>query len=278
MQQILIRLFNAAQITAEAVEIHRLMRPGIPEARGIRADFIRNEQLTVVAPELQLKIHQLHADFRREVRQNLVDFPCRLNDVVHFLARRKMQRLNMRDVDERVVHLAALQFQLDDGRVQLRASRQTDALRQRPRHAVAHLHGYRQNLTSLDKALPRVQPSQVVRRDAVFFQHFEELFANRVVDFALAQNPPALQPMKRHCLILEVHDCLIRIVGCVNAFAFSFRQQLAQFHRASAPFIAYRFLCGEGLLYHFSPRRTREFPQLAKVCRFFTKVKDFYPH
>ena len=66
MQQILIRLFNAAQITAEAVEVHRLMRPGIPEARGIRADFIRNEQLTVVAPELQLKIHQLYADFRRD--------------------------------------------------------------------------------------------------------------------------------------------------------------------------------------------------------------------
>ena len=43
VQQILIRLFNAAQITAEAVEVHRLMRPGIPEARGIRADFIRNE-------------------------------------------------------------------------------------------------------------------------------------------------------------------------------------------------------------------------------------------
>ena len=118
-------------------------------------------------------------------------------DKRHFLARRKMQRLNMRDVDERVVHLAALQFQLDDGRVQLRAGRQTDALRQRPRHAVAHLHGYRQNLTSLDKALPRVQPSQVVRRDAVFFQHFEELFADCVVDFALAQNPPALGYLRK---------------------------------------------------------------------------------
>ena len=58
----LISAFRVAQIAAETVLIQMIVRLHVPVAASIRRDLIRQDDLTVIAAELQLEVDELDAN------------------------------------------------------------------------------------------------------------------------------------------------------------------------------------------------------------------------
>src|ERR1700685_3709552 len=65
-QHLVICLFDAAQVTAEAILVEFLPRRLVPEAASVGTNLIAKQNLAVMAPELKLEIDEDHAALVQE--------------------------------------------------------------------------------------------------------------------------------------------------------------------------------------------------------------------
>ena len=90
----------------------------------------------------------------------------------------------------------------------------------------------------LHQRLPRIDLFKKMRFDPLFLQHLIQVGTYSIVDLALPQNAAALQPMISQRFILIIDHNSFGIICSIDALAFAFRQQLANFHhRGSLPFL-----------------------------------------
>ena len=104
---------DAAQAAAEQVLVKVLDLAGvillIPQAAGIRGDFVSEQQRAVGrAAHLDLEVHQLDVDLGEDLDQGLVDLAGERRDLGEVLAGAHIQGDQIVVVDERIMQVIVL--------------------------------------------------------------------------------------------------------------------------------------------------------------------------
>src|SRR5207244_3478465 len=113
--RLLIGVFDAAEVAPEAVLVELLARPLVPEAAGVGADLVGEQDLAVVAAELELHVDQHDGALVEVLAQERVDAQRRPVDGREVLRRGEPEEADVPVVDHRVVERVVLVEVLEDG-------------------------------------------------------------------------------------------------------------------------------------------------------------------
>ena len=107
-------VLHAAQVPAEAVLVQLFMGLGVPEAAGVGADLVRQDNGPVLqAAELQLEVHQGHAAGGPEGLEEVVDLEGVLLNGLNFLLGGQLQGQGVVLVQKRVPQVVVFVGELD---------------------------------------------------------------------------------------------------------------------------------------------------------------------
>ena len=107
-------VLHAPQVPAEAVLVQLLVGRLVPEAAGVGADLVRQDEASVgQAAELQLEVHQDHAARLPEGFQNVIDGKGVLLDGLDLLRRGQLQGQGVVAVEEGEIRLWTLSVRLN---------------------------------------------------------------------------------------------------------------------------------------------------------------------
>ena len=104
----------------------------------------------------------------------------------------------------RVIQRVILEVIFNDGTRQALAFRNAQALRKRPRGHIAHHHFKRDDLHLPDQLLAHIEPADEMRRDANLGQPHHQIFADAVIQHALAGDGALLFGIEGGGVILEI--------------------------------------------------------------------------
>src|SRR5271156_448240 len=83
-EHLVIGLLDAAEVAAEAILVELLTRSLVPETAGVGTDFVAENNLAVMASELELEIDEDHAALVEESLQYRIHLQRHLVDLLEF--------------------------------------------------------------------------------------------------------------------------------------------------------------------------------------------------
>src|SRR5262249_3777042 len=102
-QHLVISALDIAQVAPEAVLVEFFECGLVPEAAGVGADFVAEQNLAMMASEFELEIHQDHAALVEKAAQNIVDLERHSMDSVKLGLRGPSEQDRMLGIDQRVI-------------------------------------------------------------------------------------------------------------------------------------------------------------------------------
>ena len=97
---------NTAQIPAETILIQLFVRLAVPQAAGVKADLVgQNNGAVSQAAKLQLEVNQRHAAGLPEALKDLVDLESVLFDGIQLLGGTQLQGQGMVTVQQLIAQL-----------------------------------------------------------------------------------------------------------------------------------------------------------------------------
>src|SRR5256712_3872596 len=114
-RRLVIGVLDAAEVAPEAILVELLARPLVPETAGVGADLVGEQDLAVVAAELELHVDQHDAALVEVLAQERVHVQRRLVDGRKLLRRGEPEEADVPVVDHRVVERVVLVEVLEEG-------------------------------------------------------------------------------------------------------------------------------------------------------------------
>ena len=237
----LIRILDAAEVAAEAVLVELLVGLDVPEAAGVGAYLVGEDDGPVAqAAELELEVHKLDAVLEQQRLEQLVYEEGVALDGLYLLRRGELESQGVVGVYERVAQLVVLVGELYGRRVKGDALLDAVALREAAGGDVADDDLERHDGDLLYQGLALGELLDEVGGDAVLLEHAHEAVGEAVVDHALAHDGAALFAVEGRGVILIVNYAEVRIVGGKDLLGLTLVELFALFHVSSSPFQAFR--------------------------------------
>ena len=188
----MVGVLDAAEVAPEAVLVELLARALVPEAAGVGADLVGQQDAAVVPPELELHVDEHDVALVEILAQERVHAERRLVDDGQLLRRRQAEEADVPVVDHRIVERVVLVEVLEDGLGELLAFRPAEALRQATRDDVPRHDLDLHDLAGADQHVAVGQALHEVRRHALRLEEAEEHLGHAVVEHALVDDRAAL--------------------------------------------------------------------------------------
>src|SRR5208282_4975290 len=205
-QHLVISLLHAAEVAAETILVELLPRRLVPETAGVGTNFVAEQNLSVMASELELEIHQDHAALIEEFAEDGVDLQRHRIDLLELFGGGPAKHYRMLAEDQRIVERVRFVVVLDYRMRQRFAFFAAEPLGHRARDDIPH-HGLdRDDIQALAQHLAIVQTADEVRLHSLFFEQREKQLRHPVVDHALGLDRVALGAVERRRVVLEVGD------------------------------------------------------------------------
>lgn len=231
MIDLLICLLDTAHVTTEAVLIQLLLGGLVPQAAGIRRDFVCKNDLAVRSlAELELKINEDDVQGIEVLLHNLVYLEGHCLDGLDLLTGSSFQCNRVVSVHERVAKLIVFVGELDGRLVEYDALFHAETLRKGTGGNVADDDLQRYNGDLLYQGLTLGELLNKVGRHALLLEQLEHVIAHYVVDNALAGDGTLLLTVECGCIVLVVNDYEICIVGSEYLLSLAFVQLFFLFH------------------------------------------------
>src|SRR5208283_5125699 len=113
-KHLVIGLLHAAQVVAEAILVEFLSCGFVPEAAGVGADFVTEQNLAVMASELELEIDQHHAALVQEFAQYAINLQRHRIDLLELGRGGPSKHDRVLAEDQRIVERVRFVVVLDD--------------------------------------------------------------------------------------------------------------------------------------------------------------------
>ena len=204
---------------------------GVPEAAGVGADLVRQDDGSVVqTAELQLEVHQGHAAGGPEVLEEVVDLEGVALDGFDFLFRGQLQGQGVVLVQQGVPQIVVFIGELDGGRVEDDALLHAVALGEGPGGDVADNDLQGDDGDFFDHGFPLAALLHEVGGDPGLFKPCHEAVGHLVVDNAFARDGAFFQAVEGGGVVLVVHDVQVRVVGFEDLLGLAFVELLQLLH------------------------------------------------
>ena len=142
----------------------------------------------------------------------------------------------MGQIHQRIFQLRVLEAVFHHGIFQACTVRISDAFGQTAGHDVAHLDGYGDDLHPFDQRATVIDAPDKVVGHTFLGQQGKHVFANQVVDLALADDAPALEPVEGKSFITIVDHRLVRVFSGIEALSLSLGDHVGNVvHASSSP-------------------------------------------
>src|SRR2546422_1985224 len=229
--RLLIGVFDAAEVAPEAVLVELLARPLVPEAAGVGADLVGEQDLAVMAAELELHVDQHDVALVEVLAQERIHAQRRLVDGGELVRRGEAQKADVPVVDHRVVERVVLVEVLEDGLGERLALRAPEALGEAPGDDVARHHLDLHDLAAADQHVALGEAAHEVGRHALLLEEAGEDLGHAVVEDALVDDRAALLRVEGGGVVLEVLDEEVGIGSGVELLRLALVEQLTAIHR-----------------------------------------------
>ncbi|OIQ71693.1 hypothetical protein GALL_466850 [mine drainage metagenome] len=180
----------------------------IPQAAGIRADFVGDDQALEVAfpdaADLDLEIGEADADAQHDARHEIVDAQRERHHVVKILLPGPAEGDDVFLGDQRIVELVVLEVELDNRARQRGAFGDAKAGRDRACGVVAHHDLDRDDFGGADQLFAHVDAADEMGGHADGVQPGHEEFRQAVVQHAFPLDHVLFQGVYRGGVILEI--------------------------------------------------------------------------
>src|SRR5437667_3334808 len=229
--RLLIGILDAAEVAPEAILVELLARPLVPEAAGVGADLVGEQDLAVMAAELELHVDQHDVALVEVLAQDGVHAQRRLVDGGELVRRGQAEVADVPVVDHRVVERVVLVEVLEDGLGERLALRAPEALGEAPGDDVARHHLDLHDLAAADQHVALGEAAHEVGRHALLLEEAEEDLGHAVVEDALVDDRAALLRVEGGGVVLEVLDEEVGIGSGVELLRLALVEQLTAIHR-----------------------------------------------
>src|SRR5262249_27281016 len=165
--RLLIRVLDAAEVAAEAILVELLPAGLVPEATGVGTYLVRDQDLAVMAPELEFHVDQDDPAGIEELAHERVDLQCAFVDLGQLRGRGELQVADVPVVDHRIVEGVVLVEVLDDRLGHALALGAAETLGEASGDDVPHHHLDLDDLAGPDEHLALREAADEVGRDTV---------------------------------------------------------------------------------------------------------------
>src|SRR5215207_5969723 len=207
---VLIGFHEAAEVAAEAVLVELVVGFHVPQAAGVRADFVGEHDAhhlaLIEAAEFQLEIYEADADAQEKTGKEVVDPDGQCHDVVDFLGGGPAEGRHMLFGNHGIAQLIILVIELDDRAGQGRAFGQPQPLGERARGNIAHDDLERNDLHGADQLLAHVQALQEMGRHANVVELGKDQLGNAIVENPFAVDDFLFLIVEGRRIILVMDD------------------------------------------------------------------------
>jgi 2-oxoisovalerate dehydrogenase E1 component len=230
----LVGLFLAAEVAAEAVLVELFAGRHVPQAAAVGADLVGQDHAAVIAvpdaAEFQLEIDQADVDRREHAAHEIVDPDRHRGNVLHLLVAGPAEAGDVLFGDQRIAQRIVLVVVFDQRVRQRLAFLDAEALGDRAGGDIAHHDFDRDDLDLPDELLAHVEAADEVGRDADVVEAREDIFADAVVDHALAVDRALLLGVEGGGVVLEILDQRARFRPFVEDLGLAFVDLAATGH------------------------------------------------
>ena len=212
-----------AKAAAEQVFIQVGTGGGIPEAAGIRADLVsQNDGAVRQAAKLQFEVNQADVGIQHDLLQHFVDLEGVLGNGVQLFLGGKVKGQGVIMVDERVMQVVVLVAVLQDGGLEHLALGHAHAQAEVAGGNIADDDFQRNDLNLLDQGIAVVQLLNIMGGDAFFFQLLHQSVGQLVVDNALIADGALLFAVAGGGIVLVMNHNDFGVRSCEYLLSFAF--------------------------------------------------------
>src|SRR5215469_5274537 len=205
-QHLVVSLLDSAEVAAETILVEFLARRLVPEAAGVGADFVAEQDLAMMPPEFELEVDQDHAALVEELAQQFVDLQRHRVDRDILCLSRPAEFDGVLGIDQRIVELVGLVIVLNHRTLEVAAFFEPEPLGHRAGDGISHHRFTRDDLQALAEHFAIVQAAYEMRADPAFLEQGEEQLRHAVVHNALVFDRAPLLGVECGRVVLEVLD------------------------------------------------------------------------
>ena len=202
----------------------------VPQTAGIRADFISQNDLSMVAAEFDLEIDELDVRLKEISLQNFVYLERILLDRLNLFPGGELHGNREIGVDQRIAQLVVFIAELDGGLLERRSLRHSQSLGKASCGHIADDDLKRNDLHLLHGRFPVRKLLNIMSRNPFLLQKLVHTVAHLIVDDAFSNDGSLFLSVERCRVVLVIHDQHVGIIRLKYLLCLAFVELFQFFH------------------------------------------------